>query len=417
MELFGRLGISDAYLNLSGLEYQDELIGRLSQEGISVYYLSGKAEWYQDAGAAFDMIDEIAEYNNNHDDHKVAGITLDIEPYTLSAYKENPISGFESYASTMESIYAYAREKGVRLVTSVPYWYDHYTTGSAYSEEEKERGRIAYEKVMQNTDRLSVMNYTKENMIGHITEEIEYAKEHSLEIESAADFTEHANATTESETSYFDHEDPLGTVHSVWKEIETEYDYDNLHFSYHHLGAIIKIDKRPKPAVAEEPSEPVTSAPVSEVQGGEMYNAPAAVGDIVDDGVFLYRVLDKKRVSCIGTVKADIKKAVIPAKARIRGSSFQVTEIGKGALRGGSFTTLVIGANVKSIGASAFRDCKKLKKITVTAGKLKKIGKNAFKGISKKARIKLKGTQKAKKSLKKRLVRKTTGYVKGWKIV
>ena len=53
--------------------------------GISVYYLSGKAEWYQDAGAAFDMIDEIAEYNNNHDDHKVAGITLDIEPYTLSA--------------------------------------------------------------------------------------------------------------------------------------------------------------------------------------------------------------------------------------------------------------------------------------------------------------------------------------------
>ena len=51
-----------------------------------------------------------------------------------------------------------------------------------------------------------------------------------------------------------------------------------------------------------------------------------------------------------------------------------------------------------------------------SAGKLKTISKNAFKGINKKAAITVKGTKKAKTALKKQLKKKSIGYVKTWKI-
>ncbi len=51
-----------------------------------------------------------------------------------------------------------------------------------------------------------------------------------------------------------------------------------------------------------------------------------------------------------------------------------------------------------------FFGCKKLSKVTMTAGRfLKSVGKGAFKGVSKKTTITLKGTKKAKTTLKKKL--------------
>lgn len=45
---------------------------------------------------------------------------------------------------------------------------------------------------------------------------------------------------------------------------------------------------------------------------------------------------------------------------------------------------MTIGKSVKTIGKSSFEKCTKLKKITFTTKKLTKVGKKAFKGISKK---------------------------------
>ncbi len=78
--------------------------------------------------------------------------------------------------------------------------------------------------------------------------------------------------------------------------------------------------------------------------------------------------------------------------------------------------SIVIPSKVKKIGTGAFYGCKSIKKITMTAGKLKTVGKNAFKGINKKATITVKGTKKAKATLTKKLKKKTVGYVKTWKL-
>ena len=111
------------------------------------------------------------------------------------------------------------------------------------------------------------------------------------------------------------------------------------------------------------------------------------------------------------------KKLTIPATVKVKGVTYKVTAVSDKAFKGSKkLTTVTIGSNVTKIGKEAFFGCKNLKKITVTAGKLKTISKNAFKGINKKATITVKGTKKAKTALKKQLKKKSIGYVKTWKI-
>lgn len=121
----------------------------------------------------------------------------------------------------------------------------------------------------------------------------------------------------------------------------------------------------------------------------------------------------KGTVTVIGTTKkkSDKKftKLSIKNTVKIGGVTFNVTAISKKAFKGYKYlksatigdkvktvgaqafygckvlTTVTIGKSVKTIGKSSFEKCTKLKKITFTTKKLTKVGKKAFKGISKKA--------------------------------
>lgn len=88
-------------------------------------------------------------------------------------------------------------------------------------------------------------------------------------------------------------------------------------------------------------------------------------------GKFRYKItrLAEKggKVSLVSTVSKKIKSAVIPAKIKINKVSFAVTSITK----------------------KAFNGCSKLRMITVKTKKLTKVGINAFKGIAKKAQVKV----------------------------
>ena len=105
------------------------------------------------------------------------------------------------------------------------------------------------------------------------------------------------------------------------------------------------------------------------------------------------------------------KTVTIPDTITINGETYRVTAIKKNALKGNTKVTAVkIGKNVKVIGVAAFANCKNLKEVTIGAGtttickntfknckklsdvklygnNLKKVGKNAFYGVSKNIRI------------------------------
>lgn len=130
-----------------------------------------------------------------------------------------------------------------------------------------------------------------------------------------------------------------------------------------------------------------------------------------------YKVLSsvEKTVEYCGTSKTKtIKKVTIPATVSCRGVTYKVRVIGKNAFKNyKKLEKVTIGKNVKEIKTKAFYGCKKLKKVTFKGTSVKIIGKNAFKGIYKRAVFNV--PAKKYKSYKK-LLKKKTGYKSTMKI-
>ena len=83
-----------------------------------------------------------------------------------------------------------------------------------------------------------------------------------------------------------------------------------------------------------------------------------------------------------------IKKATIPNSIKIQSASYKVVEISKNAFKGcKQLQTATIGKEVRIIGNGAFSGCRKIKKVIIHSKVLKKIGKGAFAGVSRKAKI------------------------------
>ena len=105
---------------------------------------------------------------------------------------------------------------------------------------------------------------------------------------------------------------------------------------------------------------------------------------------------------------------MIPDYVTVKRVKCKVVSINKKALyKGTKLKKLTIGKNVQTIEDNAFNGCKNLKSITIKSTVLKKIGKNAIKGIYKKAVIKVPKKQYNKY---KKLFTSKTGFKKPMKL-
>ena len=97
----------------------------------------------------------------------------------------------------------------------------------------------------------------------------------------------------------------------------------------------------------------------------------------------------KKTATLIAPENKNAKELVIPAKIEYESETYKVTAVAAKACKGmEKLAEVTIGSNVSSIGSEAFSGCGKLKHITIKGVKLESVGKNAFKGINKKAKVK-----------------------------
>ncbi len=130
-------------------------------------------------------------------------------------------------------------------------------------------------------------------------------------------------------------------------------------------------------------------------------------------GSYQYKVTGTSTVSVTGIKNNKATKVKIPKTVKIGGKDFKVTAIGSKAFKDNKkITSIEIGDNVRAIGVSAFegctklskatlgkgiseisgnafKSCKKLGTITIQSTKLKKVGRNALKGIKPTAKIKV----------------------------
>ncbi len=118
-----------------------------------------------------------------------------------------------------------------------------------------------------------------------------------------------------------------------------------------------------------------------------------------------------KVVTMTGTNKK-LTSVTIPGTVTYKNETFKVTAIADSAFAGqNSLKSVVIGANITKIGAKAFYNCKNLTKVTFQGTAVKTIGKDAFKGISKKAVFVMKKSAFTNKNIKYK-VTKCTASVK-----
>ena len=122
-------------------------------------------------------------------------------------------------------------------------------------------------------------------------------------------------------------------------------------------------------------------------------------------GKFQYKVTKSAEkngtVTLVKPKSKNITNAIIPATVKIKGYTFDVTEISKRAFfKQKKLKKVTIGKNVKTIGKQAFYNSNKLKTVVIISTKLNKVSSQAFKGTAKKITIKVpKKKQKAYKRL------------------
>ncbi|MBO5371545.1 MAG: leucine-rich repeat protein [Lachnospiraceae bacterium] len=153
------------------------------------------------------------------------------------------------------------------------------------------------------------------------------------------------------------------------------------------------------PNDTKEPNEPI--------ENNEVIKAKA-VGTSIKSGAILYIVTaagDTPEVTVKALSNKKVKSLTIPSTIKSDNVTYKVTGIEKNVCKGNKVLKKVtISEGIKKIGANAFKGAKNLKKITIKSTVLKNVGKNAYKGIHKKAVIKVPKKQKKAYS---RLFKKT----------
>ena len=104
----------------------------------------------------------------------------------------------------------------------------------------------------------------------------------------------------------------------------------------------------------------------------------------------IYQVVNKNQnyVKVLACKSKQKKNVEVPDTVTVSGKTYKVVEIGSKAFYGmRGLKTVVIGANIRKIGNGAFYKCKKVTDITIRSSEIKSMGKNAWKGITKDAKV------------------------------
>ena len=133
-------------------------------------------------------------------------------------------------------------------------------------------------------------------------------------------------------------------------------------------------------------------------------------GDLLSIGGLEYEVINARKhtVKVTGAESSGIRSLSIPDTIQPDGAKYRVTAVAGSAFRGCiGLTRVSIGKYVTSVGASAWYGDSKVSRVTFRGTLLKSIGKKAFRGISKKAKV-----SAPKKVLKKykKLIKKSGGF-------
>ncbi|MDE6636392.1 MAG: leucine-rich repeat domain-containing protein, partial [Lachnospiraceae bacterium] len=196
----------------------------------------------------------------------------------------------------------------------------------------------------------------------------------------------------------FAYPEPIASQGDAYKvENKEEYYIDNFcikEYVQPTAAPVVTPTPAPTPTAPPVVADP-TPVPIVDEPGLELGYEEAVKG-------ITYIVTGKDTVA-VGGFETPKTSLSIPATITLEGYTYKVTAINAKAFKDDNIKSLTIGANVATIGKSAFQGCTSLKKITIKSTVIKSIGKSAFKKTSAKATVKV---PKAKKKAYKKLLQK-----------
>ncbi len=162
------------------------------------------------------------------------------------------------------------------------------------------------------------------------------------------------------------------------------------------------VTATPTPDSTATPTEPSnnttqTAKPTEEINKHNSLSKGTVLKDKKNE--VSYRVLAQDRVEYYKADNKETTKITIPSVVSMDGVKFKVTDISDNAFNGcKKLKSVTIGKSVTTIGNKAFSKCTSLKKITIPAG-VTKIGKKAFYGCKKLKSITIKTKKLKNKSV------------------
>lgn len=157
-------------------------------------------------------------------------------------------------------------------------------------------------------------------------------------------------------------------------------------------------DKPDKPDKPDDPDKPPVNPTTPGVKDGDTFEVNG----------YNYKVTSaaKKTVAVTGVKNKKRTSVKVANTVTWKGASYQVTSIGAGAFKNcKKLKTATVGKNVEVIGSSAFANCTALKKSVLNSTKLRQIGAKAFSGCKnlKSITIKSRVLKKAGKAMLKNI--------------
>ena len=197
---------------------------------IYVVYDENYEDQTENANRIKEFINEIQEHNKVSV-YKIKGVAIDSEFHSLDIYhslsKEEKIQLFREYVSAMKTSYECAKQSDLDYVVCIPVWLNKLDEG------------LLEELIKNGCSYVQLMNYSKTNMIENISEEVAFAKKYNKKIENIAEFQiPGPHEVTDNDTFY---NDGLEAGISKFKEIDDNYNYDLLSFSFHYYKPVLEL--------------------------------------------------------------------------------------------------------------------------------------------------------------------------------
>ncbi len=234
LQVIEEVPVGELYQYYREEELQDripeEMIARLSEKKIDVWYLIGAPEWgIDETGEEIRRaVSMVALYNHMVPKKgRFAGIQLDVEPYLTQEWDEDKQEVMELWYKALHRGKTLAKKYDVPVMLCVPRWMDAVN-------------KDIFEKMLRDCcDEVAIMNYDRRDESEGIKPEMELALKYQRPVICASELTRPGkHDLTEDHTYYYA---GLEELHKSWQRLSEDYPDNDLRFAYHYLAPLKEI--------------------------------------------------------------------------------------------------------------------------------------------------------------------------------